>query len=126
MYGVWVAFVPLFVVDVVKRPGSWAGIVLAAFAAGTGATLLIGGRWADRRGRWRPVLVGSPTVAVARALVGPQPVHPWLRRAVRVFDGAARGVAGKLLDPIVFGVVGAPDLAHGRPAHFYPLAAWRW
>ena len=125
MYGVWVAFVPLFVVDVVG-PAVRAGIVLAAFAAGTGAALLIGGRWADRRGRWRAVLVGSPTVAVARALVGPQPVHPWLRRAVRVFDGAARGVAGKLLDPIVFGVVGTPDLAAGRPAHLYPIAAWRW
>ena len=48
VYGVRVALVPLFVVEVLHRPGSWSGIALAAFAAGTGATLLIGGRWADR------------------------------------------------------------------------------
>jgi hypothetical protein len=76
-----------------------------------------------------PMLGDGPrtcTDAVARALVGPQPVHPWVRRVVQVFDEAARRTAEKVLDPILFGVVGAPDLAHGRPAHFYPLAAWRW
>ncbi len=66
------------------------------------------------------------TDALARALVGPQPVHPWVRRAVRIVDAAARSMADTVLDPILFGVVGAPDLAHGRPAHFYPLVAWRW
>ena len=33
----------LFVVEVLHRPDSWSGIALAAFAAGTGATLLLGG-----------------------------------------------------------------------------------
>jgi len=76
-----------------------------------------------------PMLGDGPrtcTDPVARVLVGPQPVHPWVRRAVQIFDGAARRAAEKVLDPILFGVVGAPDLAHGRPAHFYPLVAWRW
>lgn len=59
VYGVRVALVPLFVVEVLQRPGSWSGIALTAFAAGTGATLFVGGRWADRRGRRSPILVGS-------------------------------------------------------------------
>src|SRR5690349_20636588 len=70
VYGVRVALVPLFVVEVLHRPDSWSGIALAAFAAGTGATLLIGGRWADRRGRRLPILVGSATDAVSSHLVG--------------------------------------------------------
>jgi len=76
-----------------------------------------------------PMLGDGPracTDPVARALVGPQPVHPLVHRAVRMFDAMARGAAEKALDPILFGVLGAPDLAHGRPALFYPLVAWRW
>lgn len=81
-----------------------------------------------------PVLHDGPrtcTDAVARVLVGPQPAHPTLRRAARIADGligraAVARVAEKILDPILFGVVGAPDLVNGCPALFYPLAAWRW
>jgi DHA1 family tetracycline resistance protein-like MFS transporter len=57
VYGVRVALVPLFVVEVLHRPDSWWVIALTAFAADTGATLLVGGRWADRRGRRLPILV---------------------------------------------------------------------
>jgi MFS family permease len=70
VYGVRVALVPLFVVEVLHRPDSWSGIALAGFAAGTGATLLLGGRWADRRGRRLPILVGSATVAVTSLWIG--------------------------------------------------------
>ena len=70
VYGVRVALVPLFVVEVLHRPDSWSGIALAAFAAGTGATLLLGGRWADRGGRRLPILVGSATVAVTSLWIG--------------------------------------------------------
>lgn len=64
---------------------------------------------------------------VARTLVGPQPAHPVVRRAARLLDRATLARATeKILDPILFGVVGAPDLVHGRPALFYPLVAWRW
>jgi hypothetical protein len=66
------------------------------------------------------------TDGVARALVGPQPVHPLVRGATRVFDAVARRTAESVLDPILFGVVGVPEPAHGRPATFYPLVAWRW
>lgn len=72
-----------------------------------------------------PALAAGPrtcTDAVARVLVGPQPAHPVVRRAARMLSQAAE----KVLDPIVFGVVGSPALVHGRPALWYPLAAWRW
>lgn len=44
VYGVRVALVPLFVIDALHGSSGWSGCVLAAFAAGTGATLLVGGR----------------------------------------------------------------------------------
>lgn len=82
-----------------------------------------------------PELHGGPrtcTDAVARAVVGPQPVHPTVRgtaRALGAVVGWARGTtaaAAAVLDPIVFGVVGLPDVTDRELALFYPLAAWRW
>jgi hypothetical protein len=76
------------------------------------------------------------TDEVARTLVGATPARAGVRRALRVLDaalgcGSAAGraaarTAGRLLDPIVFGVLGAPDVSHGAPCHWFPLAAWRW
>jgi hypothetical protein len=83
-----------------------------------------------------PILRDGPrtcTDAVARALVGPQPVHPGLRRIAGVLDAVVRGTAlravvgaAAVLDPILFGVVGMPDTTPGEVALWYPLAAWRW
>jgi hypothetical protein len=74
------------------------------------------------------------TDEVARALVGPVPVHPGVSRAAGMLDalfgGDALAWAGnaldRLLDPIVFGVVAPYGLVHGRPAVFQPLVAWEW
>jgi hypothetical protein len=69
---------------------------------------------------------------VARALVGPPPVHPAVRRAARLLEIATSGSAALaravdvLLDPIVFGVLGDPELVDGREALWVPLVAWRW
>lgn len=83
--------------------------------------------------RYLPELRSGPrpcTSAEARALVGPPPAPPVLRRAARVLDalvgGTARAVAVPLLDPVILGVVGSPDLVPGQTARYYPLAAWRW
>lgn len=84
-----------------------------------------------------PTLRDGPrtcTDAVARAVVGPQPVHPAVRGTARVLDAVVgrkavvkiAGVLASMLDPIIFGVVGLPDTTHGRLALFYPLAAWKW
>lgn len=93
----------------------------------------------DPLGEVQPLLTdleGGPrtcTDAVARAVVGAQPVHPAVRGTARALDvvlgrGAARTLArvAAKLDPIVFGVVGLPDPVHGQPALFYPLSAWKW
>jgi hypothetical protein len=86
----------------------------------------------DPDGPAADLLEGGPrflTAHDARSLVGPPRAHPALRRAARLLDrmvgATVTGLAEKILDPILFGVVGAPDLAHGRPADFYPLVAWK-
>lgn len=84
-----------------------------------------------------PVVRDGPrtcTDDVARAVVGPQPVHPGVRRTGRLLDAmvgraaiaAVARAVDTILDPILFGVVGTPDLVSGRPALWYPVAAWRW
>lgn len=86
----------------------------------------------DPDGPAADLLRGGPrllTPREAHALVGPPRAHPALRRAVRLLDrmlgATVTGMAEKILDPILFGVVGAPGLAPGRPADFYPLVAWK-
>jgi hypothetical protein len=80
-----------------------------------------------------PALRAGPrpcTAAEARTLVGPPPAHPAVRRTVRILDTllgrTARAAKETLLDPILFGVVGSPQLVPGETARYYPLAAWRW
>ena len=56
VFGVRVALVPLFVVDVLRSTPSLAGVALSVFAAGNAAALLFSGRVADARGR-KPLAV---------------------------------------------------------------------
>jgi DHA1 family tetracycline resistance protein-like MFS transporter len=70
VYGIRIALVPLFVVEVLGRSSAWSGIALAAFAAGTAATLLAGGLLADRCGRKPPILIGSAMVALTALWLG--------------------------------------------------------
>jgi MFS family permease len=70
VYGVRVALVPLFVVDVMGRSSGWAGAVLTAFAVGTAASLTVGGRLADLWGRQPTAVVGSVVVAATMAWLG--------------------------------------------------------
>jgi hypothetical protein len=87
--------------------------------------------------RWLlPVLREGPrtcTDAVAGAVVGPPPPHPVVRRAGRMLDGlvrrttvAAVGTAERLLDPILFGIIGLPGTTDGDLALWFPIAAWTW
>ncbi|HEV7649544.1 MAG TPA: MFS transporter [Actinophytocola sp.] len=56
VFGVRVSLVPLFVEEVLRRDGAFAGTALAVFAAGNVAMLLISGRLADSIGR-KPLIV---------------------------------------------------------------------
>ena len=82
---------PLFVVDVVRQPSSWAGAALTAFALGTVATLPLGGHLADRWGRRQPVIVGSLVVAATTIWLGATASLPEVL-VVCVLSGAGTGV----------------------------------
>lgn len=58
LFGVRVSLVPLFVVEVLNRDGSLAGLALSVFAAGNVAALTFSGRLADSLGRRPPMLAG--------------------------------------------------------------------
>lgn len=72
------------------------------------------------------------TLEEARRLVGPVPPHPRLVRTVRALDSLTGSVsagavaAGRVLDPIVFGVLAPTQPEEGEPAVWIALAAWRW
>ena len=62
VFGVRVSLVPLFVEEVLRRDGAFAGTALAVFAAGNVAALLISGRLADTIGR-KPMIIAGLLVA---------------------------------------------------------------
>ena len=62
--GVRAALVPLLVVEVLHRSPIWTGIGLTVFTLGNIATLTLGSRLADRRGR-RPLLLGGCLISAA-------------------------------------------------------------
>jgi MFS family permease len=64
VFGVRVSLVPLFVEEVLRRDGAFAGTALGVFAAGNVVMLLFSGRLADTWGR-KPVLIIGLLVAGA-------------------------------------------------------------
>jgi hypothetical protein len=90
-----------------------------------------------------PTAAGVPlTAKETRALLGKAPAaeHPKalaasmdkaIKKAMRGLSNAASAagavLSAPLLDPIVFGVIGVSGQpGSGRPALYYPLAAWVW
>jgi MFS transporter, DHA1 family, tetracycline resistance protein len=116
VYGVRIALVPLYVVDVLQASDVWSGVALTAFGLGTAAALQVGGRWSDRSGRRAPVLAGSAVVAVTALWLGSSTTVAALVAAA-VFSGIGTG----LMNPAVNAAVGdlitgdRPD-ADGGPA----------
>lgn len=70
VYGVRISLVPLFVVEVLHRPGSLAGVALSVFAAGTVTVLTFSGRLVDVLGRRLPMLVGLAVTGGATMWLG--------------------------------------------------------
>jgi MFS transporter, DHA1 family, tetracycline resistance protein len=106
VFGVRVALVPLFVVEVLGRTESWAGIALGVFAAGNALTLVTAGRLADRRGRRPLILAGLAVSAVATAVLGLVPTLPLLL-AVSLVAGAGSGLVNPPVNAAVADVVGS-------------------
>ena len=115
VWGVRIALVPLFVVDVVARSSSWAGAALTAFAVGTVATLTLGGRLADRRGRRPTVVVGSVAVAVTTVWLGAS-ASPAELLIVCVLSGAGTGLMTPPAEAAVADVVGGRSRGGGALA----------
>jgi MFS family permease len=105
VFGVRVALVPLFVVEVLGQTESWAGIALAVFAAGNALTLVAAGRLADRRGRRPPILAGLAVSAVATAVLGVVPTLP-LFLALSLVAGVGSGLVNPPTNAAVADVVG--------------------
>ncbi|MGH3708907.1 MAG: MFS transporter, partial [Pseudonocardiaceae bacterium] len=70
VFGVRISLMPLFVVDVLHRAGSLAGVALSVFAAGNVALLMVSGKIADSFGRRPPVLAGLMITGAATIWIG--------------------------------------------------------
>ena len=90
-FGLRIALVPLFIVEVLGRGPGWAGLALATFAAGNVAVVIPSGYLSDRVGRRVLLLVGLPVAAGATLLVGFTTSLPIFLAAAFV-TGAATGI----------------------------------
>jgi MFS family permease len=90
-FGLRIALVPLFIVEVLGRSPGWAGLALATFAAGNVAVVIPSGYLSDRVGRRVLLLVGLPVAAGATLLVGFTTSLPVFLAAAFV-TGAATGI----------------------------------
>jgi MFS family permease len=112
-YGVRVALVPLFVVEVLGQKPSWAGIALTVFAAGNAASMMLAGRWADRRGRRPPILLGLAISAAATGSLGFITSLP-VFIMVSLLGGLGGGLINPPLNAVVADVIG--NRRRGGPA----------
>jgi MFS transporter, DHA1 family, tetracycline resistance protein len=121
VFGVRVSLVPLFVVEVLGRAPSWAGIALAVFAIGNAITLLFAGRWADSCGRRPPLLVGLFVSAVATGAIGFFMSLPAFLVTALV-SGLGSGLINPPLNATVGDVVGSAGLGGPILARFQMTA----
>jgi ACDE family multidrug resistance protein len=70
VFGLRMALVPLFVVEVLRYDPKVAGLTLAAFAVGNVSAVIPSGRLSDRIGRRTLLIAGLTVSGVATALVG--------------------------------------------------------
>jgi MFS family permease len=90
-FGLRIALVPLFVVEVLDRGPGFAGLALATFAAGNISVVLPSGYLSDRMGRRMLLIVGLTVSAVSTVLVGYTSSVPVFLAAAYV-TGAATGI----------------------------------
>jgi DHA1 family multidrug resistance protein-like MFS transporter len=105
--GVRAAIVPLLVVEVLHERPIWIGVGFTVFTLANIVTLILGGRWADRRGRRPLLLVGALGSAAGVALLALPASLPLLLVSMAVF-----GLGSGLLDVAPGAMLG--DVAGGR------------
>lgn len=109
VYGIRIALIPLFVVEILQQEAAVSGYALTLFAAGNAAVLPFAGRWVDRVGRKPAVMIGLVISAVATAAIGISPNTITL--LIVCFVG---GIGSGLITPGQQAVVA--DVVGGRPA----------
>lgn len=90
-FGLRVALVPLFVVEVLDRGAGIAGLALAAFAVGNVSVVIPSGYLSDRIGRRKLLIIGLTVSAASTILVGFTSSLPVFLAAAYV-TGAATGI----------------------------------
>lgn len=106
VFGVRVAMVPLFVVEVLRYGDAWSGYALGVFAAGNAVTLMVSGRWADRAGRKPPVMTGLAISAVGTAVLGLIESMP-VFLVLSLVCGIGSGLVNPAMTAAVADVIGA-------------------
>lgn len=106
VFGVRIALVPLFVVEVLRAEESMAGVALSVFAAGNAAVLLLSGRLSDQHGRKPLVLLGLGTTAVGTIALGFSDSVVWLL-VTSLVAGAGAGMLNPAQNAAVADIVGS-------------------
>lgn len=112
-FGLRIALVPLFVVEVLGQGPGAAGLALTAFAVGNIAVVIPSGYLSDRLGRRKLLIFGLTLAAVSTALVGYTTSLPVFLFAA-VIAGAATGIFVSPQQAAVADVVG--NKSRGGPA----------
>lgn len=120
-FGLRIALVPLFVVEVLGRGAGAAGVALAAFAVGNISVAIPSGHLSDRLGRRKLVIVGLIVSAAATALVGFTDSLPLFLVAAYI-AGAATGIFVAPQQAAVADVVGNKSRGGTAVATFQMMA----
>jgi MFS family permease len=120
-YGLRIALVPLFVVEVLGRGPGAAGLALTAFAVGNISVVIPSGYLSDRLGRRKLLIFGLSLAAVSTALVGFTTSLPVFLVAAYV-AGAATGIFVSPQQAAVADVVGNKSRGGTAVATFQMMA----
>lgn len=120
-FGVRTAIIPLFAALALGLDPLHVGLVLTAFAAGNALALTFSGRWSDRVGRRRPIMVGLSIAAVTSAVVGFSP-DGWVLVALSLISGFGTGLFGPSQQATVADTVG-PNHSAGRVMATFQMSA---
>ncbi|MDG4664567.1 MFS transporter [Mycobacterium sp. 236(2023)] len=120
-FGLRIALVPLFIVEVLGRGPGAAGLALTAFAVGNISVVIPSGYLSDRFGRRKLMIFGLSLAAVSTALVGYTTSMPVFLVAAYV-AGAATGIFVSPQQAAVADVVGSKSRGGTAVATFQMMA----
>ncbi|WP_228717553.1 MFS transporter [Allosaccharopolyspora coralli] len=106
VFGVRMALLPLFVVEVVRTTEGMAGVALSVFAAGNAAVLMVAGKLSDQYGRKPMILAGLAVTAVATIGLGYTTTVPLMLTA-SLFSGVGAGLMNPAQSAAVADVIGS-------------------